>query len=181
MADHVGDAMLITLAKQQHLEAFEELVRRHYIAVYRIALRVTGNPADAEDATQEAFERAWKGIGTFRGGSSFLTWMYRIVTNTCLSSQRRRRRLVPLDYIGEAPDSPDERPDRQAENTACQAALTRAIMELTPEQRAPLLLREFGDCSYEQIAALLGVTAQAVRGRLHRARLELSEAMQPWR
>lgn len=181
MVDHVGDTMLIALAKQRNLGAFEELVRRHYGAVYRIAVRVTGNPADAEDATQEAFERAWRGISTFRGGSSFLTWMYRIVTNTCLSSQRRQGRLVPLDHVGEAADSPDERPDRQVENTACQAALTRAIMELTPEQRAPLLLREFGDCSYEQIAARLGVTAQAVRGRLHRARLELSETMQPWR
>lgn len=180
MGDHAREAMLIALAKQGRLDAFDELVRRHYGAVYRIALRITRNPADAEDATQEAFERSWKAIESFRGGCSFLTWMYRIVTNICRTTQRRRGRIVPLDYIGEAPDSPDRRPDRQAEETACRAALTKAIMDLTPEQRAPLVLREFADCSYDQIAARLGVTAQAVRGRLHRARLELSEAMQSW-
>lgn len=181
MADQVSDAVLIALAKQQRLDAFEELARRHYDTVYRTALRVVGNTADAEDATQEAFERAWRGIAAFRGQSSFVTWMYRIVTNTCFNNQRRRGRVVPLDCVRDTENSPDERPDRQVEYTARRAALTRAIMELTPEQRAPLMLREFADCSYEQIAAMLGLTAHAVRGRLHRARLELSESMQQWR
>lgn len=181
MVDHVDDTVLLSWARQRRLDAFEELVRRHYDAVYRIAFRMLGNAADAEDATQEAFERAWRSIAAFRGASAFPTWMYRIVINTCFTTQRRHGRVVPLDCIGEAADSPDERPDRQAEDLACRAALTEAIMALKPEQRAPLVLREFADCSYEQIAAMLGLTSHAVRGRLHRARLELTEAMQHWR
>lgn len=177
----VDDSVLIAWAQRRRPDAFAELVRRHYDVVYRVAFRMLGNTVDAEDATQEAFERAWKGIVGFRGGCAFSTWMHRIVTNTCLTARRRRGRAVPLDDVGEAADSPDERPDRLAENTARRAALSRAIMELTPEQRAPLMLREFADCSYEQIAAILGLTAPAVRGRLHRARLELTAAMQPWR
>lgn len=181
MIGDIDDSLLIAQARQQRRDAFEELVRRHYDAVYRVAFRILGDAVDAEDATQEAFERAWKSITDFRGGCAFLTWIHRIVTNICLTTQRRRGRAVPLEYIGETADRPEERPDRLAEATARRAALTRAIMELTPEQRAPLMLREFADCSYEQIAAILGLTAPAVRGRLHRARLVLTEAMQPWR
>lgn len=179
--DRTDDPLLIAQARQQRRDAFEELARRHYDAVYRIAFRMLGDPADAEDATQEAFERAWKGIASFEGRCAFRTWVHRIVTNVCLTAQRRRGRAVPLDDIGETADSPEKRPDRLAEDTARRAALTQAIMELTPEQRTSLMLREFGDCSYEQIAATLGLTAAAVRGRLHRARHVLTESMQPWR
>ncbi len=180
-ADHIEDSLLIAQARQRNLDAFEELVRRHYGTVYRIAFRLLGDVVDAEDATQEAFERAWKGISRFRGGCSFVTWIYRIVTNVCLTALRLRGRVVPLDYARETTDSPEERPDRMAEDTACRSALTQAIMELTPEQRAPLMLREFADCSYEEIGAILGLSEPAVRGRLHRARHVLAEVMQPWR
>lgn len=175
------DAVLAARAGQGRLDAFEELARRHYRAVYHVAFRMLGRTADAEDATQEAFERAWKGIRGFRGEAAFRTWMYRIVTNICLKKRDRARPTLPFDEALDSPEEAGTRPDRVVEEASRSAALNEAIGRLTPEQRVPLVLREFGGCSYEEIAGVTGISVQAVRGRLHRARLELMEAMRPWR
>jgi RNA polymerase sigma-70 factor (ECF subfamily) len=172
------DADLVSRAQSGRLDAFEELVRRHRLATYRVALRVLGDESDAEDATQDAFVQAWRNLGGFRADAAFSTWMYRIVTNRCLNMLRARRRTEPLPDDREAPAS---RPDRIAEARWEVEDLKLAILRLTPEQRAPLVLRELQGCTYEQIADALDISIPAVKSRLHRARLELLAAMGSWR
>lgn len=84
MIVEVDDRLLVGAARRGGLQAFEVLVRRHETPVYRLALRMLGSEADAEDATQEAFVQAWRSLARFRGDSAFATWMYRIVTNRTL-------------------------------------------------------------------------------------------------
>jgi RNA polymerase sigma-70 factor (ECF subfamily) len=173
----ITDADLVSRAQAGRLDAFEELVRRHRLATYRVALRMLGNESDAEDATQDAFVQAWRNLGGFRSDAAFSTWMYRVVTNRCLNMLRARRRTEPLPDDREAPAS---RPDRIAEARWQVEDLKLAILRLTPEQRAPLVLRELQGCSYEEIADTLDLSISAVKSRLHRARLELLAAMGAW-
>jgi RNA polymerase sigma-70 factor, ECF subfamily len=172
------DGDLVSRALSGQLDAFEELVRRHRLATYRVALRMLGDESDAEDATQDAFVQAWRNLGGFRADAAFSTWMYRVVTNRCLNMLRARRRTEQLPDDREAPAS---RPDRIAEARWQVEDLKLAILRLTPEQRAPLVLRELQGCSYEEIAEALDLSISAVKSRLHRARLELLGAMEPWR
>jgi RNA polymerase sigma-70 factor (ECF subfamily) len=172
-----SDGDLVSRAQAGQLDAFEELVRRHRLGTYRVALRMLGDESDAEDATQDAFVQAWRNLAGFRADAAFSTWMYRIVTNRCLNLLRARRRTEALPEDREAPAS---RPDRIAEGRWQVEDLKRAIGRLTPEQRAPLVLREFEGCSYEEIAQALELTIPAVKSRLHRARLELLAAMRSW-
>ncbi len=171
------DGDLVSRAQSGQLDAFEELVRRHRLATYRVALRMLGDESDAEDATQDAFVQAWRNLGGFRADAAFSTWMYRIVTNRCLNMLRARRRTEPLPDDREAPAS---RPDRIAEARWQVEDLKLAILRLTPEQRAPLVLRELQGCSYEEIAQSLDLSISAVKSRLPRARLELLSAMGSW-
>ncbi|HEX2375832.1 MAG TPA: sigma-70 family RNA polymerase sigma factor [Actinomycetota bacterium] len=178
MVAPLTDADLVSRAQAGRLDAFEELVRRHRLGTYRIALRMLGDESDAEDATQDAFVQAWRNLAGFRAEAAFSTWMHRIVTNRCLNMLRARRPTHPLPDDREAPAS---RPDRIAEGRWQVEDLARAIGRLTPEQRAPLVLRELEGCSYEEIAEALDVSVSAVKSRLHRARLELLAAMRVWR
>jgi RNA polymerase sigma-70 factor, ECF subfamily len=178
MAAQLIDADLVSRAQAGRLDAFEELVRRHRTGTYRVALRMLADESDAEDATQDAFVQAWRNLGGFRADAAFSTWMYRIVTNRCLNMLRARRHTEPLPADREAPTS---RPDRIAEGRWQLEDLKRAIGRLTPEQRAPLVLRELQGCSYEEIAQALDLSIPAVKSRLHRARLELLDALRQWR
>jgi RNA polymerase sigma-70 factor, ECF subfamily len=172
------DGDLVSRAQTGQLDAFEELVRRHRLATFRVALRMLGDESDAEDATQDAFVQAWRNLGGFRADAAFSTWMYRIVTNRCLNMLRARRRTEQLPDDREAPAS---RPDRIAEARWQVEDLKLAILRLTPEQRGPLVLRELQGCTYEEIAEALDLSISAVKSRLHRARLELLAAMGSWR
>jgi RNA polymerase sigma-70 factor, ECF subfamily len=172
------DGDLVSRAQSGQLDAFEELVRKHRLATYRVALRMLADESDAEDATQDAFVQAWRNLGGFRADAAFSTWMYRIVTNRCLNMLRARRRTEELPDDREAPAS---RPDRIAEARWQVEDLKLAILRLTPEQRAPLVLRELQGCTYEEIAEALDLSIPAVKSRLHRARLELLTAMGSWR
>lgn len=171
----VADTHLIRAAQAGDLAAFELLVDRHGVGVYRVALRMLGNEADAEEAAQDAFVQAWRALDRFRAESAFATWMYRIVTNRCLDALAARRAEEPLDERAEtaAPDDLEAVVDGRER----WAALVGAIGALSAEQRAALVLREFEGLSYEEIADVLGVTVGAVKGRLHRARLELMQRL----
>lgn len=173
------DVHLVRAAQAGDVAAFEELVRRHELRTYRIALRMLGSEVEAEDAAQDAFVQAWRALASFRGGSAFSTWLYRIVTNRCLSV---------LGSAGRSAESlsgteMDLRPGPEAAALGRERlrTLKAGIAKLTPEQRAPLVLREFEGLSYEDIGEVLDLTPGAVKGRLHRARLELVKGMEGWR
>ncbi|MDQ4092587.1 MAG: sigma-70 family RNA polymerase sigma factor, partial [Actinomycetota bacterium] len=161
--------------------AFEALVRRHQRQLYRLAVRLLGNRSDAEDALQEAFVAAWRRLGGFRGDAAFSSWMYRIVTNRCFKLLRARRPVITLEELGDQPGPDSASPEQTAETHGGAAALQRALQDLSIEQRACWVLRELHGLSYEDIAAIVDSSPDAVRGRLHRARCTLAEVMAPWR
>lgn len=183
------DALLAARAREGDEAAFEVLVHRHGPVLLRLAGQLLGGgrsgagvSADAEDAVQDAFVSAWRRLPEFRGDAAFRSWMYRIVTNRCLNLLRARRPTAPLEAVAE-PAAPEAQasPERTVENRAAVRALREALGGLSPEQRACWVLREFHGMGYEEIAQAVGITQQAVRGRLFRARRYLMEAMEAWR
>jgi len=174
----VDDRILLQAAQDGDPDAFEALVRRHQAAVYRVALRMLGSEADAQDATQESFVRAWRGLERFRRESAVSTWLYRIVTRRCLDAIAARRPTEALHQIelDAGVDSADT-----AEQRERLRAVTRAIAGLPGEQRAALVLREFEGLSYDQLADVLNTSVPAVKGRIHRARLAVLKQTTAWR
>ncbi|OON78482.1 RNA polymerase sigma factor [Streptomyces tsukubensis] len=174
--------MLVVRAKEGDEGAFETLVRRHGPELLRLAVRVVGERGAAEDAVQEAFVSAWRRLPDFRGDAAFRTWMHRIVTNRCLNALRARRPFTDLDAVAEtAAPAHEGSPARAAEAEAALRDLSAALDRLSPEQRACWALRELHGLSYEDIAEAVGISQQAVRGRIFRARRSLTEAMSAWR
>jgi len=168
------DLLLRTLTgcQQQEPAAQRELVLQTQDLVYRMVLRLVG-AQDAEDVCQQVYLQVFRGIGRFRGGSSFTTWLYRVSVNEALQHLRRRRthRLSPLN-----PDAPDEKPDRRRQ-TEARELLDRALAGIDPQLRAIFLLREVEGLSYDEIASALGIPMGTVASRLSRARDELQERL----
>ena len=167
--DQIDDAILVQAAKNGDLAAFEQIVRRHQAAVYRVGLRMLGSRADAEDVTQETFVRAWRGLDRFRGQSALNTWLYRIVTRRCLDALAARRTTEQLDAA--STESVEDEPAGIVEQREQLEAVKRAIAGLPADQRAALVLREFEGLSYDELADVLGTSVASIKGRLHRARL----------
>jgi RNA polymerase sigma-70 factor, ECF subfamily len=173
----IDDRILLQAAQDGDLDAFEALVHRHQAAVYRVALRMLGSEADAQDATQDTFVRAWRGLERFRRESTVSTWLYRIVTRRCLDVIAARRPTEDLQIELDAGVDPAD----TAEQRERLRAVTRAIAGLPDEQRAALVLREFEGLSYDQVADVLNTSVSAVKGRIHRARLAVLKDTTAWR
>ncbi|NJQ01155.1 RNA polymerase sigma factor [Streptomyces zingiberis] len=163
-------------------EAFAVLVRRHAPGLVRLATRLVGNGPEAEDTVQEAFISAWRTLPEFRGHASFSTWLYRIVTNRCLNVLRARKPQEPLEAAG-AVAAPEHTvsPGRIAEARAAVSELHEALGGLSAEQRTCWVLREWDGQSYAFIAETVGISQQAVRARVFRARRHLTNALGAWR
>ncbi|MFJ7269066.1 RNA polymerase sigma factor [Streptomyces sp. NPDC099050] len=176
------DALLTVRAAEGDEEAFETLVRRYGPPMLRLAGQLLGSRAEAEDAVQEAFVSAWRKLPEFRGEAGFGTWLHRIVTNRCLNTLRARRTVTDIDELPEqaAPEHQSS-PVRAAESQAAVHALGKAMAVLSPEQRACWVLREVEAVPYETIATMVGISQEAVRARVFRARRCLTEAMDAWR
>jgi RNA polymerase sigma factor (sigma-70 family) len=176
------DADLVVRAQAGEREAFEELVRRHAEHLYAVVVRLVADRQDAEEVTQEAFIRAWRGLARFKGDSRFFTWLYRIGINEA----RRRTARRPLGAVAsledESVDPPDLRPapDREAEHSDLRAALERAVRALDPDYRAPLILRDVEGLSTAEAAAIMGLREAAFKSRLHRARLAVRNAVEDY-
>ncbi|MFF2380680.1 RNA polymerase sigma factor [Streptomyces sp. NPDC058108] len=176
------DGLLAVRAAEGDEEAFAALVVRHAPALVRVATGLLGSRPEAEDAVQEAFISAWRKLPEFHGRSAFGTWIYRIVTNRCLNVLRARRPLAPLDTVGELP-APEHTvsPARITESRAAVRDLRAALSTLSAEQRACWVLREWDGRSYEFIAEAVGISQEAVRARVFRARRRLTHEMGAWR
>jgi len=174
----VDDRILVGAAQSGDLDAFEMLVRRYHAPVYRIALRLLGSSADADDVTQDTFLRAWRSLARFRGDSSFATWLYRIATRRCFDLFAAHR---PTQTLDEEQHGPSVDPASTIEQRERLRAITQQIQALPPDQRAALVLREFEGLRYEDIADVLETTVPAIKGRIHRARLALLKETTAWR
>ncbi|MFG2497153.1 RNA polymerase sigma factor [Streptomyces sp. NPDC048441] len=179
-----ADQLLTVRAAEGDEEAFEALVHRHAPMALRLATRLLGNRTEAEDAVQESFVSAWRKLPEFRGDALFGTWVHRIVTNRCLNVLRARQPqpVVDLESVPE-PEAPDHQtsPARVAEAHAAVEELAQAMEGLSPEQRVCWVLRELQGVPYESIAETVGISPEAARGRVFRARRYLTEAMAAWR
>ena len=175
----LDEQTLVVRAQEGDARSFEVLARRHQAALYRVAVRVLGDPGEAEDALQEALLDAWRRIGAFRAESAFSTWMYRVVTNRCMGMLRSRR-PVPVERMDDTAAVADS-PEHTAELDAGMVALRQAVAGLRDELRVCWVLRELEGLGYTDIAHITGASEDAVRGRIHRARVQLAEVMRPWR
>lgn len=169
---------IIARARRGDAGAFEQLVETYREQVYRIALRMCGNAADADEAAQEAFLAAWKGLPNFRGDSQFSTWLYQLTTHAAIDLMRREKRQIATEDITEvsAPD-PAPGPQQQAERRETQEAVRDAILQLTPEYRQIVVLRFLEDLSYEEIGAALKLPSGTVKSRLNRAKAQLKDIL----
>lgn len=164
------------------VNAFEALVTAYEKNVYNLALRMTGNPEDAADMTQEAFVKAYRSLESFRGDSKFSVWLYRIVSNVCLDFLRRRSRQGTVSLSAEGDDGedvqldlPDEgqSPEALLERRMTREAVRRGLEALPPDARQILLLREIQGLRYEEIAEALDLEVGTVKSRIFRARKRL--------
>ena len=177
MNGQVEDSILVRAAQNGDVDAFEELVRRYQSSIYRVALRMLGSRADAQDAVQETFVRAWRALPRFRHDSAVSTWLYRIVTRRALDKIASRRTTGTLDEV-ELEAGPDVA--QAAEHQERLRAVRQAIAKLPPEQRAAIVLREFEGLSYQEVAQVLGASVPAIKTRIHRARLIIIQQTTSW-
>jgi len=161
--------------------SWEQIVREHSARVYRLAYRLTGNKADAEDLTQETFVRVFRSLHTYQPGT-FEGWLHRITTNLFLDQARRKQR-IRMDPMGEEADryaSGDQlaAPERAFEHGNLDRDIQQALDDLPPEYRAAVVLCDIEGLSYEEIAVTLGIKLGTVRSRIHRARARLRVSLE---
>ncbi|MFL6105485.1 MAG: RNA polymerase sigma factor SigE [Marmoricola sp.] len=158
---------------------WDEIVEQHSTRVYRLAYRLTGNPYDAEDLTQEVFVRVFRSLHTYTPGT-FEGWLHRITTNLFLDQARRKSRIrfdaLPEDADNRLP-SPIATPDAAYLNQMFDADVEAALAALPPDFRAAVVLCDVEGLSYDEIADVLGVKMGTVRSRIHRGRSMLRKAL----
>lgn len=166
----------------------ERAIESYGKATYNFAYRLTGNEADARDLTQDAFIRVYRAWRSFQPGTSFLSWIYRIVTNLYRDELRRRKgrfqEEIPEDNVPQAFGG--QRPlavtpvDDYVEGQLSEP-LSRALERLSPEQRQVIVLADLEEYSYQEIADIMGCSIGTVRSRLHRARALLRRLVEQLR
>jgi len=163
-----------------NLPTWEDIVRTHSARVYRLAYRLTGNPHDAEDLTQEVFVRVFRSLSSYTPGT-FEGWLHRITTNLFLDSARRKQRIrfegLADDMAHRLPGS-EPTPAQAFDDAHLDGDVQAALKALPPEYRAAVVLCDIEGLSYEEIAATLGVKLGTVRSRIHRGRAQLRAALE---
>ena len=170
--------------------SYEELVRRHMHRVYSIAYRVVSHKEEAEDITQEVFVKVYHGLKKFEQQSSFSSWLYRIATNSALDAldktKRHSKNIAPLTSQNNTknqeetdalklPASSAAGPEDKAIQKELRECINRVLKKLDREQARLLVMRDFEDLSYDEIARVLQLGLSAVKMRIHRARLAFQE------
>ncbi len=160
-------------------EAFRVLYEIYKDRVYSLALLFSGGNDAARDLAQEVFLKLFSVIGQFQSGSSFDTWLYRIVVNVCMDEHRRNRRLVFLDHNADVfLRSGDGTPEDDMSRKSVTECVRRAVSELKPKLRVPIVLRYIEGLSYEEIAAVLRCSPGTVASRLNRAHRALAKKLE---
>jgi RNA polymerase sigma-70 factor (ECF subfamily) len=175
-----GDAELLARMRAGRPDAFAELMRSNNQRLYRLARGFLDNAAEAEEALQESYVRAFTHLDRFRGESSLATWLARIVLNEALGRLRRRRPTVDLDGAEEAVaagDAPAATPEQEIARREVRRAIERAVDDLPPAFRSVFIMRAVEEMSVEETAACLGIPGDTVKTRFHRANKQLRRAL----
>jgi RNA polymerase sigma-70 factor (ECF subfamily) len=174
------DVQLMLKAGEGNLQSFEELVLKHQKAVLNAAYRYTGNPSVAEELTQDVFVRVFRAAKSYRPEARFSTWLFTIVRNVCMNYKTREGKQDhqmdaenDLAEISHRQENPEERAIRRE----LEAKIQAAIMSLPESLRMPLILSQFHQMPYEEIAKVLELSVAAVKVRIHRARNALAERL----
>lgn len=180
--------ILLKLAKDGNISAFEKLIYQHQKSVYNMAFSMLGNREDAYDAAQEVFIRVFKSLPGFREQASFSTWVYRITKNVCLDEIRKnkKRNTVSIDRETDYGDGPVKMqiedsgptPDESAERNELVKKVQEGIAKLPEQHRLIIIMRDIQNLSYEEIAGILKCPEGTVKSRINRARTALREIIE---
>lgn len=186
----MDDVALFKAAQRGNMQAFEELVARHRDKIYARAFSMMRNEEDAIDLSQEAWVKAWQRLKQFQGDSSFLTWMTRIVINLCLDQLRKqkRQRAESIEEMEEESGGVERQmpvvspnPTEKLERTELRARIDRALGQLSYEHRTVLVLHEFEELEYKEIAKRMQCSIGTVMSRLFYARRKMAVLMASYR
>ena len=183
-----SDLELVRRAQRNERGAFDLLVLKYQHKVVKLVARLLRDPAEAEDVSQEAFVKAYRALGSFRGDSAFYTWLYRIAVNTARNAIASRQRR-PLDYEAELSESEQsnlasrlrhtDTPEATALSEEIRQTVNEAIEQLPEDLRTAIVLREVEGLSYEEIAVAMECPVGTVRSRIFRAREAIDRALKP--
>ncbi len=165
----------IARAQAGDRQAFGELVYHYREGVINVVYRMCGDANLAEDAAQEAFIRAWQHLPRYQSRSPFRNWLYRIATNVAVDGLRRERDTVDIEDAPLAASSPG--PEAAVEHNERAEQVRQAVLALTPASRLVLVLREYENLSYKEIAETLDIPVGTVMSRLNYARTQLRETL----
>jgi RNA polymerase sigma-70 factor (ECF subfamily) len=178
----VNESELIAQARAGNEAAFTRLVELHQTAIYNMCYRMLGDPAEAEDAAQETFLRAYAQLHRFDSARSFKTWLFSIANHHCIDHLRKRHvSWLSIDQPSLAPHpalrEPRPGPEEASLHREQKAVVEALLAKLTPEDRSVVVLRYWYDLSYDEIAEANGSTVSAVKSRLHRARVSMANLL----
>ena len=179
--EDVSNSELVKKSQLGDKSAFEELVKRHQELVFSLSFKLTGNRELANDVAQEAFIRAWKAIGKFRGDSTFGTWIYRITVNTAWTLRKKAKKHYSLNIEDtQEPVVVDEKKDPElvAINSDLSLVLRKALNQIPLEQRIIVELKNIEGRSHKEIADYLDISVTAAKVRLHRAHQKLRQILE---
>ena len=181
--DAIDDRTLVAQASRGDLAAYDQLVRRYQTRIYSLAYNMTGNKEDAEDMVQDVFVKAFSSLKSFRGTSSFYTWIYRIAINRTINflKKRKKKQAVSLNDVDEGVErdpayvelSARESPVRDASLTELQEKLNKALLTLSEKHRTVVVLHDIQGLPHDEIARMTGCSEGTVRSRLFYARQQL--------
>jgi RNA polymerase sigma-70 factor (ECF subfamily) len=172
------DAALAAACRSGDLRGYERLFAMHGARMKNLARNVLGNPVDAEDAVQETFLKVQRSIASFRGQSSFVTWTYRILINTCYDARRSRLRKKEVAN-DDSEETPRLEPRAPGAHPALRMALERALAKLTQHQRSVFLLYEVEGFHHAEIAGMLEMSETASKNTLFQAKKNLRQMLEP--
>ncbi|MGD0225935.1 MAG: sigma-70 family RNA polymerase sigma factor [Terriglobia bacterium] len=176
------ETQVIARAQRGDEEAFAALFETHKRRVYSLCLRMTGNTAEAEDLTQEAFLQLFRKISTFRGESAFSTWLHRLAVNVVLMHLRRKGlQQTSLDEVDTSQDEPVKRDygsdDRRLTGSVDRIGLQKAIGDLPPGYRTVFVLHDVEGYEHNEIAEIMKCSVGNSKSQLHKARMKLRERL----
>lgn len=186
MTETWDETALVRRAQKGNLDAFNALILHYQTQVYNLAWHMLHDGAAADDATQEAFISAYKGLAKFRGGS-FRSWLLRIVANACYDELRRRKRrpTVSWEDFGDMDDEANPNladggplPEQAVQQQELRAVLERALAKLPEEQRMVIILVDRMGLAYQEVADTMNIRLGTVKSRLARARTQMQQLLQ---